>query len=375
MIDLRLVSFSDLHMGHPKILASNMQDHVKQHLFPYIKNSNIVLSGGDFFHRLLNFGTPSSIAVLSLVEEFLDLISQNNITCRILRGTFLHDRLQNTIFNALTDASSRFIDIKCIDILCVEYLEKYDLRILYIPDNLPYANKSEVMESIYNLLELNDWEYVDIVVGHGYFEHVLPPDIPHAPSIIFSIQDFKDIIKGYILMGHVHTSSKYKNVLYNGSFERLSHGEEENKGFYLVERTNDIWKNTFIVNESSTLFSTIKPNGNTVSELQENMDKLITEEFGENPSGYLRLLYDNVELRQILVKTISDKYPNLEVTLKILKEQKSEVQVSQEFLSQTVINLTKENLPSFILEHAKETNSSTVLTQNTIVDYLKLQEE
>ena len=53
------------------------------------------------------------------------------------------------------------------------------LRVLYIPDNLVYQSSSDCIVAIKELLRNANWDNVDFVVGHGYFQHVLPRNIPH----------------------------------------------------------------------------------------------------------------------------------------------------------------------------------------------------
>ena len=49
-----------------------------------------------------------------------------------------------------------------------------------------------------------------------------------------------------ILAGHIHTHSQHGKVIYVGSFERLNHGEEEDKGFLFIEDHKDFNKIKFI---------------------------------------------------------------------------------------------------------------------------------
>lgn len=78
-------------------------------------------------------------------------------------------------------------------------------------------------------------------------------------------------------MGHVHTPSKNANCYYCGSFERLSHGEEENKGFLTLtyNEETDNWFVKRIWNLDTTPFFTIYLSD--TKSYEENCKILISE--------------------------------------------------------------------------------------------------
>ena len=370
MINLNIVFGSDFHVGNSKVSAAEIHLNLKNVFYPELEKSNILFLGGDFFDRLLKLDEPASLESITIVQELIDYAQKYNIKIRVLRGTFSHDRQQNAIFNSVLTKSKKDVDLVCVDTISLELIKEYNLRVLYLPDNLPYKTKAEVMEVIHGLLKTYGWDYVDLVIGHGYFEHVFPVNVPHPP-VLFEYDDFKDLVKGYILMGHVHTTSVYKNIIYNGSFERLAHNEEEPKGFYILNRVNNVWGYKFIENIDTPLFYTIELTSDDIELLQEQIDTFVRSKFPIE-QGYLRLAHANSELKQRLLQLTHDRYPSLVVTAKSLKENNQQKQVIKQFQTCTYISPTEENLAELTLEYIKQFNSNTELTEEIIKEMLNL---
>lgn len=370
MTDVNIVFGSDFHIGNSKVSATEIHLNLKSIFYPELEKSNIVFFGGDFFDRLLKLDELASLESITIVQELIDYAQKYNLKIRVLRGTFSHDRHQNAIFNSILTKSKKDVDLVCIDTISLEYIKDLDLRVLYLPDNLPYKTKEEVTDVINGLLKIYGWDYLDLVIGHGYFEHVFPVNVPHPP-IMFEYEDFKDIVKGYILMGHVHTSSVYKNIIYNGSFERLAHNEEEPKGFYVVNRVNGIWGYKFIENIDTPLFCTIELKETDIEELQKQIDEFVNLKF-PNCSGYLRLAHSDSEIKQRLLQLVHDRYPSLVVTAKSMRENNPSRQVIKQFQTCTYISPTKENLAELTLTYIKQVKPDSELTEDIIKELLEL---
>lgn len=364
MKDVKIVFGSDFHIGNSKISATETHLNIKDWFYPEMIKSNVVFLGGDFFHRLLKLDEPAALEAISIAQELIELAEKHNLKIRILRGTFSHDRQQNEIFLSVLSKLKTNVSLECIDTISLELIKEYDLRVLYLPDNLPYKNKEDVMEVIHALLKTYGWKTVDVVIGHGYFEHVFPVNVPHPP-VMFEYEDFKDIVSGYILMGHVHTTSVYKNIIYAGSFERFAHNEEEKKGFYTVERSSDTWLHNFIENKDTPLFCTIDLKDEVVDDLLVQMDKFVEEKF-KGVRGFFRIAHPNTELKQILLQMANDRYPDLIITAKSSKETAQQRHVIKEFQTCHYILPTKENLADLTIDFIKQVKGNTELTREIV---------
>lgn len=368
----KIGSTSDIHLGHPKVSVEHLDTIIRKYLFPVIKTSNLFIFAGDVFHQLLRLDAPNTQLIVILITDILQLAKKSNCIIRVLRGTYTHDRNQNTIFNTVNKNIGA--DVNIVEQLSLEYIEAIDSRILYIPDNLPYTDSNTCIEEIVSLLSKVGWDTVDIAVMHGYFKHVLPEGIPHEPHCTFSWSQFKNIVKHVVLSGHVHLHSKYKNIYYHGSLDRLAHNEEEAKGFLVLEGTSQShWNVKFVENKHSTNFITVHPIGETVDELLQATERLIRFKYQDAPiTGHLRIIVPNPEYRQILVHHFSVKYaPALVVTGQSVKQTESSQVVQDICLDEfSTIVPTEENLAELSLQWLKSNQITTTLTAEKIHERL-----
>jgi len=221
----RFLSLSDFHLGNRRTNLDKTIQNVKRLVFPLLKDIDILFIPGDFFHTLLSLDNRVSMAAIYLMKEIDNLSMKYGFIVRIVRGTFLHDRNQNDFWNLF---SSDRDHIKVFNTISFESV--MGLNIIYIPDGSPKNS----MSIIRGMLKDRCLKKVDLVIGHGEFEHTLGyGEIPH--DTVFRASDFADIVDGCIIFGHRHTYNVYKNVIFGGAFERTRHGEEEDKGFVTID--------------------------------------------------------------------------------------------------------------------------------------------
>lgn len=372
MKELDIASCSDIHLGHPRVPVEHIEANLNEFFFPHFIRTILAFFCGDIFHQLLRIDANNTQAVLSVINKILSLAKEHGILLRILRGTFTHDRGQNTLFETLNESCGA--DLRCIDSVSLEYIEQYNLRILYIPDNLPYADSDECMREVRILMKNMQWDYVDFVVMHGYFEHVLPEGIPHKPHCTFRKEQFDSIVKHYVLVGHVHTPSKNGKIIYNGSFDRLCHGEEEKKGFFiLTQKQDDTWKIKFIENKKAMNFITVHPKGDTLEELTNFTYSEIQNKFGENPNGYLRIILDDPEKRQLIIQHILATH-NKDLVVTGLSPKNNTTDIitidQPEFQTYEQIVPTQENLAELVYLHIQKTKGNCELAIEQIHERL-----
>lgn len=252
--NISLLAISDIHVGCPRMNPHLLHEKFKKYIYPQITEStNILFICGDFFDTLLNLNAYASFEAMDIIKELKFLCRKCNCDLRILRGTFTHDRNQPKHF--VNGENPNDLTVRLFDTMSIEHHEKTGLDILYMPDNLV---SNDIYEDIRQLLEKHNLEKVDILVHHGYFKHMLPEalltkGLPHG---CLEVERISKYVRGCVLNGHVHISSIYQNVISIGSFERLTHGEEEPKGFYRIDIKNGIYSFEFIENEDANIFKT-----------------------------------------------------------------------------------------------------------------------
>lgn len=318
---LRIVSTSDWHFGNKRVSSYAICLHIGMYIFPKLIDADLLIIGGDIFDMMLPFSDEHSNIIISFIIDLLKHCEKHNVIVRVLRGTFTHDRTQCSIFEILYRKGGYTNSLKYFDVMSCEYIKELDLRILYVPDDLPYKSSDACITAIYKLLDEMNWDKVDYVFGHGYFDHMLPPYASHKVKITFNVDQFKPIVKRGILMGHVHFCYQKEVdpeigtwVIYNGSFERLAHNEEEPKGFICV--TDDGKKTTieFIENKHALKFITLDLSKLTAADETVEYYRSRLNELKNESEAYVRVIHPSNEIRNLLSRLTKQYYPHIHYT-------------------------------------------------------------
>lgn len=313
---MKIVFLSDLHFGHKRIPGEHIYNNLKTYAYPKLKECDVCILCGDTFHSLLDFNNPVSKYVILFINELFYLSIQYNFSIRILRGTYSHDRNQLSFIQkcAYRYTNNNKIDLKIYDTISVdsEMINNTKLDILYLPDDLHYKNEDELFDYIYTLFSEKNISKVDIVVGHGYCQYVVPFG-NMVSSLVYSTHKLKSISRYGAYFGHVHTPSIYTDkddwfIVYIGSFERMRYGEEENKGFIYTEY-NNACVNTFIVNENTIPFISFTSNETDILKvISEFKLWLSNQTLSKNNVNYIRVIHTDPEVRHLLGKILQNEY-------------------------------------------------------------------
>lgn len=267
---VKYIVLSDIHLGHNNTSTQYIINNLNTEIFKH-KDIDIIFIAGDLFHRLLDFNQNDVYDIVSFLYRLLIHCYNNNIILRVLEGTPSHDWQQSKIILELNNNLKTPIDVKYISKLEIEYIEKYNINVLYIPDE--WSNDIESLEKeIRSELISKNIEQCDIAILHGLFNYQDP--FNHV-SFKYREEFFLNIIKHYINIGHYHTHSFFNRIIAQGSFDRLSHGEEEPKGYCYIEidtKNKDLDKWTFIENKNAKIYKTFIVNNKTSI---ENLTKKI----------------------------------------------------------------------------------------------------
>ena len=347
---MKILHLPDAHAGHPKVSAFLLHKHFHEFVYPELKkNIDLLVIGGDFFHTLLDMNCAPAFYVNSIIHELKELAINHKFLIRVLRGTFTHDRLQNQMFKIEGEDDSV---VKIINTPCVEKLDEFDITILYKPDDLP---QKDTWGELLNILEKSGIDKVDILINHGYFSHMVPDNIPGKIHGVLSWDDVKHKVLGFVLNGHVHTPGVYEKVVSGGSFERLAHGEEEAKGFFIVDYDPSTKHSSFefIENTHALLFKTINLTNidNPIEEFENWINKI---EIGEADDLHVRVFSSNTTIKNALNVILRNKYP--EAKLKIVKEGTIDVEDPEmiSLVRKELPIITPDNLPGKLTEHIKQ---------------------
>lgn len=269
---LRIGETGDVHLGHHNTPTS----HVLKALYKAFPDNaetgelDMIIIAGDLYDRLI---MHSEVVLIDQIRRwffwFLSMCKRRDIVVRILEGTPSHDWKQSANVISENEIASIGADVKWIETLSIEYIERFGINILYVPDEWR-VETDDVWKDVVQAMTEKGLEKVDFTVLHGAFNYQLPSHVPvptHIP------ERYMGITRYFVFGGHIHKRSQYGNILAAGSLERLSHGEEEDKGHYrvVVDREHGNHEITFVVNQDAMLYKTLDLKG---LELADCMDQI-----------------------------------------------------------------------------------------------------
>ena len=349
--ELYMASLSDVHLGHPKTPTSSILRNLRK-AFPDTEETgklDLIFIVGDLFDRLLSVPDPAVIEIKTWFHQFLRMCAKRDIVVRVLEGTPSHDWKQSWLMDSINQQAEYGVDLKYVTTLSIEYLERFGINILYVPDEwLPETD--DTWKEVVQLLRQRNLEKVDYALIHGSFTYQLPPAVS-APT--HDPERYLGIVSKYIFVGHVHKSSVYERILAHGSFDRLSHGEEEAKGHWRVKATPERDHVTFIETKDATKYVTVNCVGIQVEDALERL-KVVAN----LPDGsHVRVMASKTDPIMASLDVLRVEYPTIHWTSKAVETETKSVQANLLVdlrSSFQQLNITPDNLPELIMRRLEE---------------------
>lgn len=325
---LNILEMGDIHLGHRRTSTHHIIENLNKVLndTAMMTQTDLFIIAGDLFDRLLPLSNPDVSLCHRWIHRLFAVCHRYDITLRVLEGTPSHDNRQPSMMLDVLSATGIEVDFKYVDTLSIEYIEKFDTRILYIPDEWnPSCDKT--LEEVKDLMTDQGLTQVDFAVMHGQFDCQLPEHllkiIPHHNS-----KAYLDLVKYLIYIGHVHTSSVHDRIIAAGSFDRLSHGEEEDKGYtFTTVFESGQFDLTFKVNEHAKKYVTYNYQGS---------------ELGDTLADLKRRLQDLPDDSYVRVK-LHSKDPLAQSTSQLVKEYP---QFHLTFVTEKAVKVDKQSVPT-----------------------------
>lgn len=348
---MRILLFADIHIGSIKdttYVYNVITDIIEKEIV--FKKTDMVVILGDYFHRLFKVNEEYVSCAINTMSYLIRACQRSNTKIRIVYGTESHEMNQYKLFNYHFTSSK--LDIKLFDTVYEE--EVNGTRILYLPEEYINNKHKFYKNTIYS------GKTYDYIFGHGIIEDGMPsiisiggPKSDEKQVPRFKSGEFSEISK-VTVFGHFHTHVKMKdNVYYLGSLFRDSFGEEEPKGYGIIEDD----KFTFIENTEAYIFKTYEFNDQ--SNIYENSEDIIKEIdnikkeneniFNGDKHGKIRIIFKtpenvNPSFKENL-KTIlfNDKYISpliKETSTELLADAKDEVADEYDFILDASMAIT-----------------------------------
>ncbi len=286
-----ILVFSDVHLGHHKTKTDYIISNLRTVIHYLIENEKIdlVCIAGDLIDRRLWSDDIVLSSIIGYIYELMTICKNNNVSLRVMKGTPSHDWDQLKLFNLVYEKLNEKFDFAYYDDVIIEYNERLKKTILYIPDEWGMTAEY-TFNYVKKLMKDKNLSQIDLAFMHGMFDYQVAslPNMPFSKSVHKS-SDYLSIIKYYIFIGHIHTFSTFERIIAEGSFDRLAHNEEEDKGCVLFHLDDDVSKCSyeFIVNKNAKIYKTIEVK-------QKDINKAISfieKEIKKYPKdSYIRLL-------------------------------------------------------------------------------------
>lgn len=228
MFDRRILLFADLHIGSIKNIpyVYNTITNIFDKEIKFNKVDAVVFLG-DYFHQLFKCNSEYVRLAVNILNYLMLLCRRKNIKVRMVYGTESHDSDQYGIFDFFSKCSD--FNFKVIDKACSEDLFP-NCRVLYLPEEYIY-DKNSYYEPLFR-------KRYDYIFGHGIIKEGMPMVSESSNTEkrlpIFSVKELSNICK-VCVFGHYHVFTDMGNVYYLGSLFRDSFGEEDPKGYGILE--------------------------------------------------------------------------------------------------------------------------------------------
>ena len=282
----RFLVVGDIHFGYypPELLYKEFQL-----ILHTIEENAIdcVVIAGDYYDTKLSMSSAHAVYSVKAFSDLIKLCEELGIKVRQIKGTNSHDP-ENQLKNLAQIANSSRCDYKLF--LTVDEEEIFPgMNILYIPEEY-MENSKDYYKEYFN-------KKYQLVFGHGMFEETNFSTNKHEGMKkypIFNSKEMEEICEGPIVFGHIHTAQRIRSrIQYTGSLVRSRFGEEEAKGFYIVE-FNDETKESdfeFIENELTMKYDTIniQPDNPVFSLLLNEQIQYFKKIVNDYKRDYLRI--------------------------------------------------------------------------------------
>jgi hypothetical protein len=275
-----VASVSDIHLGHPRTSTQ----HIVNNLITYLCNDRVfsvidlLVIAGDVYDDIVDMQSQASHHIKRWIDHVCALSAKHGVIVRVLEGTPSHDRGQSQHFTSAVESFKQHtgidVDLKYIPELSIEYIDKLQAHVLYVPDEWRQET-SETLSLVDAGLAQHGISQVDIAVMHGMFTHHAPSVL--RPGLIHDSEAYLKRVRSLIFVGHDHHHSHDRRIYVQGSFDRLVHGEQEPKGYLLAHIDGTNWTVTFCENKDALRYDTLELNSADVQVCMAKVAKALSK--------------------------------------------------------------------------------------------------
>ena len=358
--DLYAASVSDIHLGHPKTPTLHITTNLGR-AFPDKDSTHqldLILFGGDLFDRLLSLNQADVPQILEWAGHFIQMCEREKIHAVFLEGTPGHDWGQARILEVLKKLGMGRHYFHYVTDLSILRIDDLDVDILLVPDEWR-PEPDDTWREVRELLRERQLEQVDFTVVHGAFDFQLPEHVKVPKHLS---ERYESITRHRVYGAHIHTPSTRGKIRVNGSFDRLAHNEEEQKGHWRIKfHPNRPPEDVFVVNQHAMVYKTLDCTGMTV---EAALDHVAVEVGKVPPDSHLRIKANKGDPILVSFDTLRKRHPTIHWSSKAVEVETVQPNLLvdlRETYSQ--IQITPENIKELLEKKLLELTSDPALLQ------------
>ena len=316
-----ILHMSDIHLAEPTHDQQDMSEAFIRFL-EYVRTEKIDPRGplrmvsidGDLTEKIISFNGNTWKHLFNTIVWLGRWCAEHGYLLRLMRGTYSHDAEQTAHVIPIFDALQLNLNYRYIDRIELEYIAELNLRILYLPDDLPYENSEAILDAVWTKMRELGWDYVDYAHVHGFFDFTCPEVARSKQKIIYHAEQFT-FVRKLVHAGHVHYFDTFENIVSNGNTDNLCFGERGPKGVVLDLDKGDTVTATHIENPYTCPYSTL-----TFSEVDTTEDIVGTirsflKQLQTTRLIHLQVLLPDREKVQAVRKYVMLHYPHIRLKI------------------------------------------------------------
>lgn len=364
---LNLVNIGDLHLLHRLVSSASIIDNLDTVFTNPVETAKIdmICFTGDVFDGRGSLDHPAVPRIQEWIARVLKMAKKHNIMVRVLKGTPLHDWEQSQLWENINAIADIGADLKYVKTVSIEYIEQYGITMLYVPDE---ANPSteKTLSQVRELMRAKGLDQVDFAMMHGQFDYQL--DVQLDKFKTHDSQAYLELVREIIMVGHVHTYSRYDRpdgrpgILAPGSFDRLSHNQEEAKGHVRIcAHRNGEYDVEFRENLGAKRFVTVPCRGLDLAATNAQVDKYA---IGLPVDSYVRIEADVGNPILLNMQQVMLRHPAFNWSKVARKEKKTQDEATDKSKrTYETVALTKDNLGGLLLKRVVDTAPSAAVLE------------
>ena len=338
-----MLLIADLHIGSIQDISyvyNTVTDIFEKEIL--FNKTDAVIFLGDYFHRLFKVNEEYTSLAINIMSYLVKLCKRSKTKIRIVYGTEGHEQSSYCLFNHYLEDT----DVKILTTITEEELFP-NVNVLYIPEEYIKSKEDHYGRYLYS------GKRYDYVFGHGIIVEGMPmvkfsnrPRTNERDIPSFRCGELSKV-SAISIFGHYHMYRDLgEGTYYLGSLFRDSFGEEEPKGYGIIEDG----KFRFVENVRAYIYKTYTYGEE--SDIYINGESLINEInriklenstiFNGDQSGKIRIIFNTPST---LDPTFRDNLRSLLFNDKIISPL---IRMNSSFISEVQEEITSEY--DFILD-------------------------